>query len=132
MAELTGKLFYLKFGTQELNTWYRAFGETETGGVIDASAGADTARTYLTTLTDGSATATLVMQTGTVGTVMWKTVVTGTNATLLWGESSGSAGSPSHSVSAYVTERRKSAAYADLIVVDVSWQFTGAVTDSTI
>lgn len=129
---VTGKEFYLKFGAADrLDTTYRAFSSTETCGVVDASAADDSARTYLTTLKDGTATATIVIQEGSLGTLAWKAMVPGTAGTLLWGSETGSAGSPNHTVDAYVTERRKTAAYADLIIADVSWQFTGAVTDDT-
>ena len=130
MATITGKLLYLKFGaTEVLDTSYRAFSATETSGVVDISAGDDTARTYLTTLKDGTATATVLILAGSTGTMTWEAMVPGTAGTLVWGEHSGSTGSPDHTVFAYVTERRKTAAYADLIIADVSWQFTSAVVD---
>jgi len=129
MAALTGSGLYVLFGTTELTTDYRSFGATETGGVIDASAGADTARTYLTTLKDGSATLSAVWQTGAAA--LWAAVAPTTSGTLRWGESGSHQGSPSHSVVAFVTERRLSGGYADLMMADISWQFSGTVVDST-
>lgn len=128
MGASTGKVLYLEFGGNVLDTNYRAFSTTETGGLVDASKGADANRTYLTTLKDGTATATLVIQVNDAAG--WLVVVPGTSGTLQWGEEGNSAGSQAHNVFAYVTERRETMAYADLIVADVSWQFTSAVTAS--
>ena len=128
MGASTGKVLYLEFGGNVLDTDYRAFSSTETGGVVDASAGADANRTYLTTLKDGTATATVVVQVNDAAA--WLVVVPGTAGTLQWAEEGNSSGSQCHNVYAYVTERRKTMAYADLIVADVSWQFTSAVSAS--
>ena len=129
MAGMTGISGWIKFGSVVLSTDYRAFSPTETGGVVDQSGGADTERTYLTTLKDGTASASLVMQTG-AGTLVWAAVAPLTDDTLWWAEEGSSAGKQIHYVWAIVTERRKSLAYADLAVADVTWQFSGAVSDS--
>ena len=129
MAALTGSGLYVIFGSTELTDDYRSFGQTETGGVVDASAGADTTRTYLTTLKDGTATLSAVWQTGAAA--LWAAVAPLTSGSLRWGESGSYQGSPCHSVASFVTERRKSAGYADLIMADISWQFSGTVVDGT-
>jgi len=130
MAAITGKLAYLEFKSVVLSAEYRSFSATETGGLVDASAGADANRTYLTTLKDGTATASILVETG-VGTLKWIAVAPLATGVLRWGEQGSYQGSINHSVTAFVTERRKTLAYADLIVADVTWQFSGAVTDST-
>lgn len=129
MTDLSGKNLYLDFQDTVLDTDFRAFSSTETGGVVDASAGTATVRTYLTTLKDGTATATVLVQTGDTNT--WDALTPGTVGTLNWAEEGTTVGKQRHLVYAYVTERRKTMAYADLIVADISWQFTSAVTDST-
>ena len=126
----TGKNAFLQFGTTVLDTDYRSFGETETGGVVDASAGADANRTYLTTLKDGTATGTIVIQAGTAGTLVWAAVAPLTDDTLWWSAEGSGAGTQIHYVWAVVTERRKSMEYADLVIVDLAWQFNSAVTDT--
>ena len=129
MAGITGSALYLKFGDTVLDTDYRAFGPSEEIGLVDQSAGADTERTYLTTLKDGTATATIVIQAG--DTTTWGAVAPGTEGTLEWGEEGTANGKPKHTVNAIVTGREKSIEYADLIVADITWQFSGAITDST-
>jgi len=128
MAGFTGADLFLDFGGTVLNTDFRAFGQTETGDVVDASAGADTSRTYLTTLKDGTATATIVIQAADTNT--WDALVPLTSGTLMWAEEGSGAGTQVHTVWAIVTERRKSMDYADLIVADLSWQFSSAVVDT--
>lgn len=130
MGAMTGQLFYLEWVGTVMDGDYRSFSTTQTGGVVDASAGADTERTYLTTLKDGTATASLAMQTG-AGTNIWIAMAPLTEGTLRWGEEGSNSGSIEHYVKAIVTERRKSIAYADLVMGDVTWQFNGAVNDET-
>jgi len=130
MGAMTGKLFYLEFDGTVLSGDYRSFGNTQTGGVVDASAGADANRTYLTTLKDGTATASVVMQTG-AGSLLWIVMAPLNTGVLRWGEEGSNSGSVMHTVSAIVTERRKSAGYADLVIADVTWQFNGGVGDAT-
>lgn len=129
MPAMTGTSLWIKFGSTVLSGDYQSFGDTETGGIVDASAGADTSRTYLTTLKDGTATATLSMQTG-AGTLIWNAVAPLTDDTLWWADEGSSTGLQIHFVWAIVTERRKSVGYADLVMADVAFQFSGAVSDS--
>lgn len=129
MVAHTGTALWIKFGATVLSGDYQSFGDTETGGVVDASAGADTNRTYLTTLKDGTATATLALQTG-AGTLIWEAVAPLTSGTLWWADEGSAASKQIHYVWAFVTERRKSLAYADLTVADITWQFSSAVTGS--
>lgn len=128
MAGFAGADLFLDFGGTVLNTDFRAFNQTETGDVVDQSAGADTGRTYLTTLKDGTATATIVIQAADTNT--WDALVPLTSGTLMWAEEGSGAGTQVHTVWAMVIERRKSMAYADLIVADLSWQFSSAVVDT--
>ena len=129
MAGFTGSGLYLLFNGTALNTDYRAFGSNEEIGTVDQSAGADTSRTYLTILKDGTASATIVIQ--SEDTTTWGAVDKGTEGTLEWGDEGTTAGKPRSYVNAIVTGRNKSRQYADLTVADISWQFSGDVTDGT-
>ena len=129
MAGITGTNLYLAFGSKVLDTDYRSFSSSEEMNLVDQSAGSDTARTYLTTLKDGTASATIVVQAGDTGT--WGALAPGTEDTLEWGEEGTAATKPKHTVNAIVNTREKSMEYADLVVADIEWQFSGAVTDDT-
>ena len=129
MAGITGKNLYIAFGGTVLDTDYRSFGSSEEMGLVDQSAGSDAARTYLTTLTDGTSSLTILIQAD--DTTTWGAVAVGTEGTLEWGEEGTASGKPKHTVNAIVATREKSMEYADVVVADVSFQYSGAVTDST-
>ncbi len=129
MAALTGQNLFLQFAGKVLDTDYRAFGDREEGGVVDASAGADANRTYLATLKDGTASTTIVCQGGDTAT--WTALAPLSEGTLIWAEGGSAAGTMHYNVKCIVTRREKSMEYADLIVGDIEWQFNGAVAEST-
>ena len=129
MAGITGTALYLLFAGNVLDTDYRSFGPSEEIGTVDQSAGADTVRTYLTTLKDGTATVSLVLQ--SADTTTWGYVVPGTEGSLEWAEEGTVAGKPRHYANAIVMSREKGMEYADLVTMDVGFQFSGAVTDTT-
>lgn len=124
-----GDAYYLLFKGTALNTNYRSTSHNETMDTVDQSAGADANKTYLTTLKDGTKQATIKHKAG--DTAIWGLLVPGAEGTLEWGEEGTTAGKPRHYVNALVTSRQQSASYSDLIVIDVAWQYSGAVTDGT-
>jgi hypothetical protein len=133
MAEYTGSSLYLTFGTTVLNAEYRKFSVEESIGLKDASAGGDTARTYLTELTDGKATYEATDQTGTTtvgGSATWTALAKGTSGTLLWAPEGTASGKPKHTVVAIVKNRKRDIVYDDVTKISVEWQFSGAVTDA--
>jgi hypothetical protein len=129
MAALTGSALFLKFGSAVLDTDYRSFSATEDGGVVDASAGADANRTYLTTLKDGTASTTIVVQAG--DTTTWDAVAPLTSGSLIWAEQGSAAGTRNYRCDAIVLSREKSMEYADLVVGDIEFQFNGTITAGT-
>lgn len=126
---VTGRAFYLLFGSTVLDTNFRNFTTSDSLDLIDQTAGDDTRKTYLSGLTDGSAAATVKYKAG--DTAIWAAVAVGTSGTLHWGEEGSVAGKPHHYANALVTGRSQAVNYNDLIVTDVSWQLSGAVTDGT-
>ena len=129
MAGITGTAAYIKFGTTTISTDYRSFSTAEEMALVDQSAGADTYRSYLTTLTDGSGTMSIVIQ--SEDTATWGAVAPGTEATLEWGEEGTAAGKPKHTVNAIIESREKTLEYADLVVADISFKFSGTPSDTT-
>lgn len=129
MAGITGKNLYCKFGSTTLNTDYRAFSSSETGGVADISAGADTNRTYLATLKDGTASVSILMQASDTAT--WAAVAPTTGGTLEWAPEGTTATYPRHYAYAFVLSRDMAIAWTDEVVADVAFQLSGTVTDTT-
>jgi len=129
MAGITGSALWLSFGGVELDTDFRDFGVDEEIGLVDQSAGSDANRTYLTTLKDGTSTSSIVFQSD--NTQVWDAIVPGTEGTLKWAPEGTAANNVKHYVNAIVSNRSQALPYADLVVIDVSWQYSGAVTDTT-
>ena len=126
---ITGKELYLAFKSVVLDTDYRSFSGSETGELADQTAGADANRTYLPTVKDGTFTTTILVQTD--DTTTWGAVAVHGEGTLEWAEEGTAAGNMRHYVNAIVTDRTKSGEYADVVVADITWQFSGACTDTT-
>ena len=125
----TGKNLYLLFAAGTLATSQHAFSSSEEIGVVDQTSGADANRTYLDTVLDGTAKATFKHAAG--GTTIWGYLIPGTEGTLEWGPEGTVAGKPRHYANAICVNRSMSEGYQDLIVIDASWQLSGAVTDGT-
>lgn len=128
MAAISGKSLYLLFNGTVIDTDYRSFNPTETIDLLDQSAGSDDNRTYIVSLEDGTASVEMVMQAD--GTAVWNACDLGTEGTLEWAEEGTATGSERSYVNAIVNERSKTIPYADLIIMNISWQFSGDVTNT--
>jgi len=120
---------YIAFKGTVLDTNFRSFSQAETIDLVDQSAGSDANKTYLTALKDGNSPLTFKYKAG--DTAQWGLVALGAEGTLECGAEGTAAGKPRSYVNAIVSGRTKSMSYNDLIVVDVTFQFSGAVTDGT-
>jgi len=130
MPALIGKNLYLKFGGTVLNTDYRAFSSGRSIGKVDASAGSDAYATYLTTIKDGTVSATIIAQ--AADTTTRGTLVPGTGGSLEWGlEGTTSGLQKVLYTSAFVESANPSTSYNDLIVIDITWQPTSDPTEGT-
>jgi len=127
----TGKQAYIKFGDTELDSYYRSAGWSEEIDLVEETAGSDDNKTYLTAVLDGTSDLELIMPSGTAGTAVWAAVKPGTEGTLEVGPEGTASGKPKHTVNAIVKSRGKPLTYNDITTFSVSFQFSGAVTDST-
>lgn len=131
MGKFTGKDLYVEFAGQEITADFTEFSEDEEVATVDASAGADVARTYLTTLEDGTATLALKAKTdGTATTDPWQLLDKGATGTLIWAPEGTATGKSKHSVNSIVTNRNRAYPYADLAMMNFSFQFSGVVSDT--
>jgi len=131
MAEYVGKNLYVAFKGTVLQADFRTFSDDESMDMVDTSAGVDVAKTYLTTLEDGTATLELVDQTGgTATTAAWNLCDKGAEGTLEWGPEGTASTKPRHYVNAIVKGRKANYPYADIVTLTVDFQFSGVVTDT--
>ena len=128
MAEYTGKDMHISWvysgGTVVLSSDYRTFGEAPTIGMVDASAGSDTYRTYLTTLKDGTFEYAGVHQ--TAGTVLKAALAAGTYGTLIVGPEGTAVGKPKMTVPAIAMGPQMSYPYDGIVEISVTFQQNGA------
>ena len=113
MAEFTGSALYVKFVTTVLSSRYRNHEENEEVALVDKSAGSDTARTYLKTLEDGTASLEVLAEAG--GSALWAAVDKGAEGTLEWGEEGTASTKPKHTVNAIVKSRKRTNVYEDVV-----------------
>lgn len=132
MPSFTGKNLHLDLGGTAINADYREFNIDEEMGIVDQSAGSDTARTYLTTLEDASGSLMVVDQAdGTAATYIWNLLDKGTEGTLTWGPEGTATGKPKHLANVIITSRSRSFRYDDLVELNFGIQVSGAITDTT-
>jgi hypothetical protein len=128
MPDFTGKDLNLQWiysgGTVVLSTDYRTLSESKEMALVDASAGADTDRTYLTTLKDGTLEYAALHQTG--GSVIKLALEPGTSGTLIVGPEGTAAGKPKESIPAIVSNRAVQYPYADVVEISATFQRNGS------
>ena len=129
MAAITGQNLYMAFNGTVLDTDYRDFAANRAIGTVDASAGADADRTFLTTLREGDGSIAIIRQAS--DTTTYGALLPGTEGTFEWAEEGTTAGLARHYVNAIVTGLNEPQSYEDLVMVEVSFLFSGAVTDTT-
>jgi hypothetical protein len=134
MAEYTGSALRVTFAGNEVSGDQRSMTTDETVDVVDKSAGADVARTYLITLEDGTGSYEVLDQTGgTAATDIWQVMDKGAEGTLIWSpEGTASSGLPQHTVNAIVTNRNRETPYDDVVALSFELQFSGVVSDGTV
>jgi len=129
MAEYVGSGLYITFGGTVLHSDFRTFETEETVDLVDSSAGADVAKTYLKALEDGTASIELVDQ--TTGTLAWAAIKKGSYGTLVWSPEGTASGKPKYQGLAYAQSRGRSQPYNDIAVLNASFQFSGTISDLT-
>lgn len=130
--EIAGRDLWVEFDGTVLSTDFRSFEQNQTTDTIEVTAGADAQKTYLFTVDDGTASLTMLYLAGSSGSAIYDAVENGTEGTLVWAPDGSSGNNAYYSVNAGVTERGVSHPYADVVELNVSWQFSGAVSSGTI
>lgn len=131
MAEYTGNDLYLAFKGTAIHADFREFSTSESIDLVDSSAGADVAKTYLTALEDGTGSLMVLDQTGgTAATYIYNLCDKGQEGTLEWGPEGTATGKPRHYVNAISQSRERTNPYADVAQLTFNFQFSGVVTDT--
>lgn len=131
MAQYTGNALVVNFKGTQVSTRFRSLTTNEEIDLVDQSAGNDTAKTYLTALEDGDAKLEVLDQRdGTAATALWNLCDKGAEGTLQWQPEGTATGDPKHYVNAIVKKREREFPYDDVVKATITFQFSGAVTDT--
>ncbi len=128
MAEYAGSALYIIFGATRLDQDYRTLTTHEEAGIVDASAGADTYRSKVATLTDANAKVELVAQAG--GTALWAALAPGTSGTLEVGPEGTATGKIRQYGIALVKTRERGMKFDDLVTIMVDFEWNSTVTNT--
>lgn len=125
MAHYTGKDLYIEFGGQAVgDSEYRSLSVDRQIDTVEVSAGADTDKSYLTTLRDASFSLTYVDENAS-GTLVNQALYEGAYGTLVWGPQGTASGKPKFSCAAWVTSVSAGMEYNAEVTRDVSLQKDG-------
>lgn len=116
-----GNAMYIKFGSTVLSTRYKSYNESDEVGLVDKSSGADTRRTYLSTLADGGASLEFLQEAG--GTAIMTATAIGSSGTLEWGPEGTASGKPKYTVLALVKGRKINYIHDDVVKVTLDFQY---------
>lgn len=133
MSEYTGQNLYMAWiysgGTVVLSTDFRTVSTNQSIGLADASAGADTDKTYLVTIKDKTISYAGVHQAG--GTVLKAALEAGTGGTVILAPEGTATGKPKEQYPAISMGAKLNYPYSDVVEVSVDFQGNGARADST-
>ena len=129
MAEYTGKDLVIKWGGTVISGDQRTFTVSDTAELVDATAGADARKVWLTGPTDGEASASILA--GTAGTANYNALAPGQSGTLFWAPEGTAAGKQTWTALAVSTGRSMDIPYNDVVVMNPTWKLSGAVTGGT-
>jgi len=132
MPELVGSNAYIQWqcaaGTLVISTDFRAWKHADQMDSVDKSAGADTRRTYIKTLKDGSISASFLHDGGTAN---WSLLAAGAEGTVTWGEAGTASGKPKHVQPAFIGKSELDTPYDNLQIWNVDFKPTADRTDSS-
>jgi hypothetical protein len=134
MATQIGSAAHLQWitssATLTLNTDYRSFNTNETMGLIEETAGADTAKKFINSYPDGDASFQGLYQVG--GTAIFTSCAGGQLGTLKYAPDGSVAGSICITIPAISKGVKMNSAYNNTVEVSVDWQQNGARSYGTL
>ena len=133
MPAFRGKDLFLSFagsaGTVTISGDFTQVTYTPSIALLDQSAGADTDRTYVTSLKDRTIAWAAKHQAS--GTVLVNALVEGTSGTLTWGEEGTASGKPKHTCPVISMGCPMNIPYDNLVEISGTFQGNGAIADAT-
>jgi hypothetical protein len=133
MSHFTGANLVVQFKGTVISGDQTDWKDKETGGLVDTSAGADAAKTYLATLLDGDAKfSARYKASSTAATDPYNLLAPLANGTLIISPEGTASGKPKKTInSAFVKDRDRSLPYADNAEINATFQYSAAPSDGT-
>lgn len=132
MGDMTGSALYVTFKGTAITGDFRSWEDGGEMGLADATAGADTVKSYLTTQLDGTAKFSGLYQGGTAATDVYNLLAEGASGTLVISPEGTTSGKPKKTItSAIVKTRNRKIPYDNVVELNVEFQFSAAQTDGT-
>lgn len=127
--EYLGNAAYLIFGSTTLHGRYTSLNIEESQDLVDKSAGADTHKSFLAALQQGTITIGFNLENDS--TAEWAAVALGTTGTLIYAPEGTTNPQPKYTVVALVSARDRSIANADLDRANVTFTMQALFTEGT-
>jgi len=112
-------------GTVVLSGNQTKFGMERTVDTVEVTAGSDTQKAYLPTVTDNKFSY-AVYDAGTAGSALAKSLTPNTNGTLTWGPQGTATGKPKFSIAAVVTSQKIEYAFDAAVLLEVEFLGSGS------
>jgi hypothetical protein len=134
MAEFVGSALVIKWiysgGTVDLTADYRKFSYTPKIQTFEVSASSEVINSYITGLTDFTATYEGLAQKG--GTALWDSLQCGTNGTIIVSPEGTASGTRKFTFVAFtVNDPMTDFPYNDVVKTTINWQGNGTLTRGT-
>lgn len=127
--EYLGQAAYVIFGSQVLTGRYTSINLEESADMVDKSAGADTHKSFLAALQQGTFTMSFNLESDS--TVEWAATALGTEGTFDYAPEGTGTGEPKYSAVCIVSARDRATANADLERANVTFTRQIALTEAT-
>lgn len=129
MTAYTGKNLYISFGGTVVSGKQRTLSKNGSMDTVDTTSGADTDKSYATTLRDATFDIT-ILDDGTAGANARQALAEGNSGTLIYGPEGTATGKPKYECYAHVTSFNTSYPYDGEVEFQVSLQKSGNWTSN--
>lgn len=127
--EYLGNAAYMTFAGTVLSSRYTSINVEESADLVDKSAGADTHKSFLAALNQGTVSVGLNLESDS--TTVWAAIVIGTSGTLIYAPEGTAGGQPKYTAVVTVSARDRSTANADLDRANVTFTRDALFAEAT-
>jgi hypothetical protein len=129
-GEYRGNELVIQWGGTVISSDFRTFGHDESSDEIDATAGNDARKVYLTGPIDDTISASFIDTTG--NTSNWAALAVGNSGTLVYSPQGTAAGKPKYTCgTAAITRRNRDIPYDGAVSYDMTWRLKTDLTAGT-